>query len=292
MLRHRLLSGFIIGPLLVLAAQHLPKPLIFVLLASISAVTQAEVYRLFRGAGRPVVAWAGILSGVILLAATVFSVGPALRDVAFSYALEHTVLVGVFIFIALLHLAPRRADMAAVSIAMTFLGILYVPYLFSYFGRLAFTWDNSASGISVTGRALIYYALIVIKSGDTGAYVFGSRFGTRKMAPRISPGKTWEGFAGGVTMAVLASLLFFAVCRGRLGTLSMSIVDAVILGILLSLAGVLGDLFESLIKREAGIKDSSAIVPGMGGLLDVLDSLLLGVPVLFLYACVFFERAS
>jgi phosphatidate cytidylyltransferase len=138
---------------------------------------------------------------------------------------------------------------------------------------------------------LIIYLILVVKASDIGAYLVGSTCGRHKLFPRVSPGKTWEGLAGGLATGVLMSVLFCAWLRlgpvdphtTAAGHLVIGPVDAWVLGFLLSAIGVLGDLIESLLKRSAGLKDSGNHVPGMGGVLDVLDSLLFAAPALYFY---------
>ena len=120
--------------------------------------------------------------------------------------------------------------------------------------------------------------LAVIMSADTLAFFFGSAFGRHKLAPRISPGKTLEGLAGGFLGGILAALVV-----RRLGLPHLPLVDAIALGAVVAGLGVVGDLAESLLKRWAGVKDSGALFPGHGGMLDRLDSLLFGAPVLYYY---------
>jgi phosphatidate cytidylyltransferase len=105
--------------------------------------------------------------------------------------------------------------------------------------------------------------------------------GKHKMIPRISPNKTWEGFGGAIVISTLASVLFANLAGHRLA--GMTWIHAVILGIVLSAAAVLGDLIESLFKREAGLKDSGQFFPGIGGILDLIDSLLFNAPLMYLY---------
>jgi phosphatidate cytidylyltransferase len=120
--------------------------------------------------------------------------------------------------------------------------------------------------------------LAIIMSADTLAFFAGSAFGRHKLAPRISPGKTLEGLAGGLVGGILAALVV-----RRLGLPSLPLVDAIALGAVVAGLGVVGDLAESLLKRWAGVKDSGALFPGHGGMLDRLDSLLFGAPVLYYY---------
>ncbi|MCX7009821.1 MAG: phosphatidate cytidylyltransferase, partial [Kiritimatiellaeota bacterium] len=136
---------------------------------------------------------------------------------------------------------------------------------------------------------LILYLLLVVKLSDTGAYFVGCTIGHHKLVPRISPKKTWEGFFGGLAFALVASLLWWHFSGGRLGPLAFPLPHAIGLALLLALMGVLGDLAESILKRAANVKDSASYIQGMGGVLDVLDSLLLAAPTLYIYAALFLK---
>ena len=124
-----------------------------------------------------------------------------------------------------------------------------------------------------------------------GAYFVGSLVGRHKMFPRISPGKTWEGLAGGFLAGIAASMILYWLWRSpdpslpvaEFGRLSLTWGHALFLGAFLAAIGVIGDLVESLLKRSAGLKDSGQLFPGMGGILDVLDSLLFAAPALYFY---------
>ncbi|MFA5250958.1 MAG: CDP-archaeol synthase [Phycisphaerae bacterium] len=124
--------------------------------------------------------------------------------------------------------------------------------------------------------ALLMY-IFVIKSADIGAYSIGSIFGRHKFSPVISPGKTWEGMAGAVAAAIIVAILFAVICDIMAWWL------AVIFGFCFAFIGQMGDLAESMIKRDAKLKDSASMVPGFGGLLDILDSLLPAAPLAYLF---------
>ncbi|MBC7657234.1 MAG: phosphatidate cytidylyltransferase, partial [Frankiaceae bacterium] len=119
------------------------------------------------------------------------------------------------------------------------------------------------------------YALLIVWLADTGAYFVGVRFGKHKLAPRISPGKSWEGFAGGL----LATTLLAVGALPVLGLAWNLLPSLLLLTLVATLFSVAGDLFESLLKRHAGAKDSSHLIPGHGGVLDRLDSLLAALPI-------------
>lgn len=135
------------------------------------------------------------------------------------------------------------------------------------------------------GIAALVSLLVVAKMGDTGAYTVGRLFGRQKMAPKLSPGKTIEGAAGAVLFGILgACIMFFwlAPLIGEPQETAWPLWRWMVYGLVISIAGMIADLSESLLKREAGSKDSSTWLPGFGGVLDMLDSLLLTAPVAYL----------
>ena len=285
MLRHRLISGLAIFAVLLLATNYLPPVGAWMLLLAVSCFAQFEFYDMLDVPGIMVFRRVGVLCGACLVTATFLSLGPVEHGWADAYGWEHLVLTCSLIVVFIRQFPQKYNPQPLMTIACTLLGIFYVPYLFNYFTRLAFAWGSSHETLRVgeTGRLLILYLIIVVKSTDIGAYAVGMLIGRHKLIPRISPGKTWEGFVGGIAFGLASSLIFFFCTAGRFGVLTFRIGDALILGVLLALAGVAGDMFESLVKRASGIKDSGHVVPGMGGLLDVLDSLLFGAPLLFFY---------
>jgi len=125
------------------------------------------------------------------------------------------------------------------------------------------------------GPAWLLYALAIVWAADTGAYFVGSRVGGPKMSPSISPGKTWSGFAGGLATVLVLSLA----CAPLFGLAWSQAPLLVAASLLAGLASVVGDLFESIIKRHAGAKDSGYLIPGHGGVLDRIDSVLAALPV-------------
>jgi phosphatidate cytidylyltransferase len=137
------------------------------------------------------------------------------------------------------------------------------------------------------GLLVLLTTIAIVKSSDSGAYIAGHALGRHKMTPLLSPGKTWEGFAGGMTAAVGAALLFLGPIADRMGCqVAHSGVEwtlrVALFSLLVALAGVVGDLAISLLKRDSGAKDSSTWMPGFGGFLDLLDSILLSAPVAYL----------
>jgi phosphatidate cytidylyltransferase len=172
-----------------------------------------------------------------------------------------------------------RADAKPLQrVAATIMGMLYVAFLLNFVTMLLMGW-----GV-LEGRLLVLHMILTVKCSDIGAYFVGCKFGKHKLIPRISPAKTWEGCLGGVLSSVAVSVGFAVISGGDLGPVTLSIAHAIIMGILLGVIGVVGDLAESLLKRAAEIKDSGHLLKGMGGMLDVLDSLLFAAPVAYAYA--------
>jgi phosphatidate cytidylyltransferase len=153
------------------------------------------------------------------------------------------------------------------------LGLVYIPFLLRFFYDLL---------REERGFGRVVGLLVLVWAYDTGAFLAGSRWGRRKLAPRLSPGKTWEGVLGGLVAASLAALGLLSWIAPELSVL-MRVGHALGLSVLVSAAAQLGDLFESLLKRAAGAKDSGGLFPGHGGMLDRIDALLFALPVYALY---------
>jgi phosphatidate cytidylyltransferase len=168
----------------------------------------------------------------------------------------------------------RTNTAGILAISTTLFGLMYVPWLLNFIQKINFF-------PGVDGHYYLLYFIVITKFSDTGAYLVGSLIGRHKMIPRISPGKTWEGFGGALVVSILASMGFVYYLGDRMH--GMKWTHAIILGLLLGLAAVVGDLIESIFKREAGIKDSGRFLPGIGGILDLLDSLLFNAPIMYLY---------
>jgi phosphatidate cytidylyltransferase len=168
----------------------------------------------------------------------------------------------------------RSNTTGILAISTTLFGLMYVPWLLNFIQKINFF-------PGVDGHYYLLYFVLITKFSDSGAYVVGSLIGRHKMIPRVSPGKTWEGFGGAIFASVASSVLFVHYLGDKMA--GMNPVHAVILGIVLSIGAVVGDLIESTFKREVGVKDSGRFFPGIGGMLDLLDSLLFNAPIMYLY---------
>lgn len=167
------------------------------------------------------------------------------------------------------------------GLGVTVLGVLYVVFLggFIVSTRVGF----AETLVPHLSTKLLAYFFLAVMGADTGAYYVGRRFGKRKLVPKISPGKTWEGVFGGLLLsaafAALSTATFFPELPYRV---------SIPLALAMSVLGVVGDLAESAMKRGAGAKDAASILPGHGGLLDRLDSLLFNAPILYYFARFYF----
>ncbi|MHC5083263.1 MAG: phosphatidate cytidylyltransferase [Planctomycetota bacterium] len=153
------------------------------------------------------------------------------------------------------------------NVSASFFSIMYLGFLCMFILGLRIVW----------GPWALLMFIFTIKSSDIGAYTLGRLFGKHKMAPRISPGKTWEGMGGAILFAAIVSFCFSHFCG------IMSPLWAVVFGAVFGVLGQAGDLVESMIKRDAASKDSSSSIPGFGGILDVIDSPLATAPLAFAY---------
>jgi len=185
-------------------------------------------------------------------------------------------MVGV-IAMAIRILGERDPATRVEALASTLFALVYVPFMVSYFVRIIETYTTPNPS---TGVLLFVWVVIVTKLCDTGALLTGMACGRHKMSPVISPKKTWEGFVGGVITSALISALF-AWLFARWLPAGFTPLFAALVALPLAVIGVVGDLVESIIKRRADIKDSGNLAPGIGGMFDLTDSLILTAPAAF-----------
>lgn len=171
------------------------------------------------------------------------------------------------VFLIIMQFKRRKNSGVIVDISTTIFGVIYVSWFFSFLIKIRYM---------DAGCGLLAAVLLMTKLGDIGAYLVGVRFGTHALVPRISPNKSVEGAIGGLVFSVLGAI-------AAQPFLQISYFHAVVLGACLGILGQLGDLSESLIKRDCQVKDAGNIIPGMGGVLDTMDSLLFTAPVFYFY---------
>ena len=242
--------------LVLLGALFIWKPALLIVIVLAASVGSWEMVRALRatGANPPLVP---LLAGGVLITSLAWYEGPD----AMVLGLVVTILAAIVWRIADGAGASRRDLTASVMVAV------YVPFLLG-FGALLAEPDD--------GRWRVLAALLAVVLSDTGGYAAGVFLGTHKMAPSISPGKTWEGFAGSVAAAAVGSALFMFF------SLDVAFYWGLLFGAVISAVAVLGDLAESMLKRDLGIKDMSNLLPGHGGVMDRLDSILFAVPTAYL----------
>jgi phosphatidate cytidylyltransferase len=180
---------------------------------------------------------------------------------------------------------PIRGLESLHGVAVSVLGFVYIAVLFNYTARLLFHPPDgfaTPGSVSESGAFLLLWLLAVTKFTDMGAYITGSLIGRHKMIPHVSPAKTWEGFAGALFFAQVAGCglaLIFPALLNVLGGWG----HVATLGVILALLAVIGDLAESVVKRALETKDSGHFLPGIGGALDLIDSVCFTAPALYSY---------
>src|SRR5437870_3493294 len=251
----------------------------WLLISAFGLIGLLEFYRMLDHRGLPNFKITGRICGAVMIVWSFYYFtrkGPA-HSYDFEVALLFFFLLTMF---ARQMFARLRHDEPLQTMAYTLLGLLYVLWLFNFTTKILYLTPRSGTGI-VTGQFYCLYLIAVTKFSDMGAYLTGSAIGRHLMVPQISAKKTWEGFFGALGFALFCSLALFKLMPGHLAMLSWT--NATILGLLLGFAAVIGDLAESIIKRSTGVKDSGNFLPGIGGALDLIDSLLFTAPLLFFY---------
>jgi phosphatidate cytidylyltransferase len=277
----RLITSVILWTVII-AALFSNNPLVsdgvfLVIIVFLALAGLAEFYGFAEKRGYACFKYCGLLGGVLLMVGTFLNLigrigmqGSPARVNDFETGFIILFVLGLCVR----QLSSRTSTTGIIAIATTLLGLMYVPWLLNFIQKINFFPD-------VEGKFFLLYFILVTKFSDMGAYAIGSLIGRHKMIPRISPGKTWEGFAGAIVVSTGASLAFVHIFGAHM--FGMNTLHAAVLGILLSVTAVIGDLIESLFKREAGVKDSGHLFPGIGGILDLLDSLLFNAPIMYLY---------
>jgi len=234
------------------------------------------------GGYRPAIGWAAFTNAGLILIPWIqmerklFGSSQGLHVGQIDESIMTLWLVGSVVGTALTILARKSTERAVVAMASTLLMIAYLGLLGSFFVQIRCLSPGPA------GAVLIFFVILTIKTGDIGAYFTGRFIGKHPLAPWLSPKKTIEGFIGAVIFSSALSIVGVWIWRTQwfklLGPQPFSLAEALLFGVLMSFIGHLGDLMESAIKRDVGIKNSSQIIPGFGGLLDLLDSPLFAAP--------------
>jgi phosphatidate cytidylyltransferase len=261
--------------------------LFLIVMLAIAALGLEEFYGLVTKAGYDCFRKLGLTGGLLLMTATFFYVQRGMHtNVAAGKVndFEAGILILFVLGLCFRQFMSKRGGSGLLRISTTLFGLMYVPWLLNFIQKLHFFPDIVEPGgarVNIEGNFYVLYFILVTKFSDLGAYVTGSLIGKHKMIPRISPNKTWEGFGGAIVISTGISMAFVYFFGQKL--VGMNLMHAAILGVLLSATAVVGDLIESIFKREAGVKDSGRWFPGIGGILDLMDSLLFNAPLMYLY---------
>ena len=239
--------------------------------AGITALSLSEFYKLSSSDHIRAFKYAGITYGVILF---IFNFLYVSGFIPLPALISLILLSFSVFFLGLI----RWKENIILSIGFTFLGILYIAVPLSLLTYLCYPGKGSPS---YSHEILLGY-LFILWLYDTGAYIFGSLLGRHKIIEKVSPGKTWEGLAGGMIVAIGMALVIAEIF------VTISRIDWIVISLITVVTGTLGDLLESGIKRNAGVKDSGHLLPGHGGILDRIDSVLLSAP----FVCLFLMLRS
>ncbi|MFH1146410.1 MAG: phosphatidate cytidylyltransferase [Pseudomonadota bacterium] len=261
----RIITALIAAPVVLLTILYGSKLLFLLLVLAGTIVGLLEYYALAGKTGASFPVWLGVTLGCLLVGSS------------YSFSFPH--VLGALVLIVLLSLSYYMLNYDSYhdifqSVSLFITGIAYVALSFTHLVLLRHI-----------GREWVLFLLFVVFWGDTGAYYTGKCFGRKKLYPSVSPGKTVEGAIGGLAVSIgmgyLVRVFYLPWLSNR---------QAIVMAATLGLAGQTGDLVESVIKRAVGVKDSGAILPGHGGVLDRMDGVIFAAPVLF-YEVLFFLRA-
>lgn len=233
--------------------------LLLVLLLALFSVN--EFYNLMMKKGYFPAYWVGNLITIFFIVFAYYSLNKnweLAQSAILTIAATLALMAGVFL---------KREKDTIVDVAVTLLGMIYIGWFFSY---LLFIRNLTAHG------GYLFFLMLTIWTMDIVAYLIGKKFGKHKLCPTISPNKTWEGAIAGFITSIIAAEIFSGITMIN-GT------HALTLGILIGIVAQLSDLVESVIKRDAGVKDASDLLPGHGGVLDRIDSFILTAPIMYYY---------
>ena len=286
----RVLTAVVLIPLVLLLILRAPVPVLAFVSGVVALAALHELLKLSEAYGiQPLRMPAYIYCALLFLVIAIHPGGADLiSTAAFSYIAVVAAVLAPFIFLAIAMSRDQIASAFPAAMGAAF-GFAYIALPMALLLQLREQWR---------GSFLVLYLLLLVWAGDIFAYFIGKPFGRHRMSPRVSPNKTWEGAIASVVASVFVGVLMFyyaqpissALMRAHLierqnGIFeAMPLLPVIVLSVVLNIAAQLGDLVESLIKRGAGTKDSGAILPGHGGMLDRIDALLFAAPVLWCYA--------
>ena len=289
----RIATAVVLIPIVLVLIVRAPVPVLAVFAGIVALLTVHEFLQLTESYGVRPMRWITLIFCAIFFLLLALNSGndkPLLSTAVFVYSLGFAAAIAPFVFLTR---AMRNQDLSSgyPAAAAAVFAFTYIALPLGMLVQLRQQW---------AGGFYLLYLLLVVWAGDIFAYFVGRSIGRHRMAPRISPKKTWEGAAASLVASVVVGwLLFHNALRLSEGLLRAGLIErkdglfgleqpamapVIVLTVMLNVAAQLGDLVESLIKRGAGVKDSGAILPGHGGMLDRIDALLFAAPVLWYYA--------
>ncbi|CAN5270880.1 phosphatidate cytidylyltransferase [soil metagenome] len=270
-LSKRVIFSVIAAPTAILIV-YLGGPALVALVGVISGIATWEFYRLSRATGvEP-------FEGLGITLAALLPIALYARELGLTrLPVTAAAVIAISTLAAAIWLRPpgRKPTLA---VAITVFGVIYAGQLSYLYGLRYHPYVIGAAA----GAALVTLPLLITWATDVGAYFVGRTMGRSLLAPAISPKKTWAGAVGGLVLAVFVAVFYVSYVLRPVASLSMTLSATVAFGAIASIAAQVGDIAESLLKREAGVKDSSSIIPGHGGVLDRFDSMLFVLPVSYL----------
>ncbi|HQO57327.1 MAG TPA: phosphatidate cytidylyltransferase [Candidatus Omnitrophota bacterium] len=226
-----------------------------------------EFFYMIKKKGIPIYSYFGIIIG-LLIPISIYWRMELTRN------LELLFIVLAFLSVIILQFARKDNTNAVVGLSTTMFGIFYVSWLFSFVIKVRFLVPG------LEGVKLLVFILLVTKLGDIGALLVGSRYGKHPLLPRVSPKKSVEGCLGSFLFSIITAVVSQPLLPAAV---QFSFWKIVLMGAFFGGIGQLGDLSESLMKRDCNVKDSGNLLPGMGGVLDMIDSLLFSAPAFYLF---------
>lgn len=264
MLKHRIFSAIILIGIIIASVFY--EWLFNLMIILFIAAGLYEFFTMLEKKGIKIYKYFGIGMGIVIPLSIMSRFEPTKKW-------ELLFIVLMMLFLIIMQFKRRNNSGVIVDISTTVFGIIYVSWFFSFLVKI-----RQLDG----GTGFFIAVLLITKLGDIGAYLIGKRFGRTPLMPRISPKKSVEGAIAGLVFSVCAAL-------ASRPLLNFTYPHLIFVGIFIGLLGQLGDLSESLIKRDCQVKDSGNILPGMGGVLDEIDSLLFTAPVFYFYLSIILQ---
>ncbi len=242
----------------------------YVFIGVICFLTAGGLYEFFYMVKKkdvPIYSYVGILIGILI---------PISSFTRFALTKNWELLFIVIGFLLILFMQFARQDNknAILGLSTTLFGVLYVSWFFSFLVKIRLLLPG------IDGVKLLGFILLVTKSGDIGALLIGTAIGKHPLLPKVSPNKSVEGTMGGILVSSVVAVIFSSFLPAEI---HFPLWQIALMGMFFGSLGQLGDLSESLIKRDCGVKDSGKLLPGLGGVLDMIDSLLFSAPAFYLY---------